>query len=89
MEDGTKNKEFDLVKCQEFMEKKAGGESPHCKKENCTVQKNVHCVAILPAFPITAVKFHGATLPAFMDDIKTASGRRAYTDECDPVALYV
>merc|ERR1712166_44523 len=95
----TKNKEFDLVKCQEFMEKKAGGESPHCKKENCTVQKNVHCVAILPAFPLEVPAIlsaqYNASL-AFMDDIKTTSGRRAYKDECkyainpcDPVALYV
>merc|ERR1712086_1139902 len=44
----TKNKDYDLVNCQKFMAKKADGKSTHCKKENCSVQKNIHCVAILP-----------------------------------------
>jgi len=87
----TKNKDYDLVNCEK------SGKSTHCKKENCTVKKKVHCVAIFPKF-VTHTTLHAQS--SHENPLFTVTNGQAYTNDytneckyainpCDLVALYV
>jgi len=88
----TKNKDYDFVNCEK------SGKPTHCKKENCIVEKNIQCVAILPRTTDYGMNGHietkgsGAT---YKRSVKS-SNVRYFSNECkhainpcDMVALYV